>query len=448
MSTNHHDVSRSKVLHIAWPIILSNLATPLLGVVDTAVIGNLGNAALIGAIAIGGMIFSFLYWGFGFLRMGTTGLVAQAHGAGDEIEARASLYRALLAGFTIGLLLVSLQVPLGHLAFSLIDGSVEVESAARTYFSIRILGAPISLAHLAVVGYLLGRQQTRALLAVQIVLNGTNILLDILFVVGFGWGVAGVAIATVIAEVTAIAFGSVIVYRGLVRDGDSLSIPLERLFNVTALVRMFVVNRDIMIRTLCLIFAFAFFTNEGAKGGDTILAANAILMQFVSFSAFFLDGFALAAETMVGSATGAKNRRLLDETIRYTFQLGAITSIALAVVIGFFGIPAIHFMTNVTEVRGVAADYLIWAAAAPILSVWCYLLDGIFIGATRTVEMRNAMIFSLLAFLGCWWILQGLANHGLWAALTMYFIARAVSLGYYLPALRRSIGPDSGHRDT
>jgi len=431
-------------MHIAWPIILSNLSTPLLGMVDTAVIGNLGDSALIGAIAVGGMIFSFLYWGFGFLRMGTTGLVAQAMGAADLAEVKASFYRPLLAGGVIGLALLALQVPLAGLAFFLIDGSPEVEAAALTYFHVRIIGAPVSLAYLAIVGFLLGQQQTRALLVIQLVLNGSNIFLDLVFVVGFGWSVAGVAAATVIAEVIAIVIGGMVAVARLRDGGGSLALPLARLADAGALKRMFAVNRDIMIRTLCLIFAFAWFTNQGAKSGDTILAANAILMQFVTFSAFFLDGYALAAETLVGHAVGARDAGKLDRAIRYTTRLALVTSVALSAAFYVAATPVIALLTNVVEVRQAADVYLPWGVWAPLVSVWCYLLDGIFIGATRTIEMRNAMIVSLSVFLLAWYFLQpAYGNHGLWAALMIYFVARAASLYFYLPRLRGDIAAGS-----
>ncbi|MDZ7685993.1 MAG: MATE family efflux transporter [Gammaproteobacteria bacterium] len=228
MSTDTGAVTRTRVLAIAWPIILSNLSTPLLGLVDTAVIGNLGDPALIGAIAVGGVIFSFLYWGFGFLRMGTTGLVAQALGQGDMPEVKASFYRAFAVGASIGTLLLVAQVPIAHLAFALLDGSEDVESAALTYFQIRILGAPLSLAHLAVMGFLLGQQRTRSLLGLQLLLNGTNIALDLLFVVGLGWGVAGVAAATIIAEFAAIVVGAIIVVRLIRSESDTLAVTRSR----------------------------------------------------------------------------------------------------------------------------------------------------------------------------------------------------------------------------
>ena len=426
-------ISRVRVIHIAWPIILSNLATPLLGLVDTAVIGNLGDASLLGAIAIGAVIFSFLYWGFGFLRMGTTALVAQAQGAGKPQEASAVFYRAtLIASFT-GAALILLQLPIAYLAFQFLSGSEAVEVAARDYFSIRILGAPFSLTLLAVMGYLLGKQETRAVLGLNIILNGLNIILDLVFVLGLGWGVEGVALATVLSEVTALVAGVMLIRPRLLSAG---SVSQAALLQIEAIKRMLLVNRDIMVRTLCLIFAFAWFTNEGAAQGDVTLAVNAILMQFVAFAAFFLDGFALAAETIVGDATGAQDPARLNLAVRIVFELGLITSATLSLVYWVSASSVIDLLTNIELVRQEARIYMVWAILAPIVSVWCYLLDGIFIGATRTVEMRNAMLASLAVFIGLWYVaVAPLGNHGLWLALHGYFIARAVSLAYYLPAL-------------
>ena len=427
-------VNRGRVLAIAWPIILSNLSTPLLGLVDTAVIGNLGDPALIGAIAVGGMVFSFLYWGFGFLRMGTTGLIAQARGAGDTERLVATLYQSLLLGAGIGLLLLLCQAPLAALAFRLVEGSEAVEAAAGTYFSIRIWAAPLSLSYLAILGYLLGQQRPKDLLWLQLLLNGTNILLDVVFVVWWGWGVAGVAWATVLAEVLAILVGGAMVFRHLRQGAGPLRVSRAKLLDRAAIATLFSVNRDIMIRTLCLVFALAWFTNEGAKSGDLLLAANAILMQFVTFSAFFLDGFALAGETLVGSAVGSKNRRLLLTTLRYITELGIATSLLVAGILLAAGPWTIDLLTNADEVRQVTRLYLIWAVAAPLTSLWCYLLDGVFIGATGTPEMRNAMIASLAAFLASEALLGALlANHGLWLSLHIFYVIRALSLLVYLP---------------
>ena len=431
-------INRLTVLVIAWPIILSNLSTPLLGLVDTAVIGNLGDPALIGAIAIGGTVFSFLFWGFGFLRMGTTGLIAQARGANDQAEVKATFYRATILAGTIALALLLLRKPIAAGAFALLDGSDAVEAAASTYFSIRIWAAPFSLIHMVALGYLLGHGKSTTILCLQLLLNGTNILLDIVFVVFMGWGVAGIAAATLIAEALAACAGFALVLHHMRDSYGSIFVDRARLSDLPALVRTLNVNRDIMIRTLCLIFAFAWFTNEGAKSGDVLLAANAILMQFVTFSAFFLDGYALAAESLVGVAVGARNRRQYSLTLRYISELGFVNSVILSVLFAVAGPWVIDILTNVPEVRATARDYLIWAIVTPAISLWCYLLDGVFIGATCTREMRNAMIASLLAYLAAWYVLQsGFANHGLWLSLQVYFVARAASLAFYLPSVRR-----------
>jgi MATE family multidrug resistance protein len=436
-------LTRNTVLVISGPIILSNISTPLLGIVDTAVIGNLGDPALIGAIAIGAMIFSFLYWGFGFLRMGTTGMIAQAKGAGDAVEIRAIFYRALLLALLIGSTLLVLAHPIELAALMLIDGSPAVESAASTYFQIRIWAAPFSLAYLVVLGYLLGQQKTVTVLWIQLILNGTNILLDLVFVIGLDWGVAGIAAATVIAEVIATCIGLWFVFRHMASSYGSLRVPKQRLKDLDALTKTFAVNRDLMIRTLCLIFAFAWFTNQGAASGDVLLATNAILLQFVTFSAFFLDGYALAAETLVGHAVGAQDQERFSLTLRYTTEIGLLTSVVIGLVFYLTGPSIIDFLTNVPEVRQTAQRYLPWVIAAPVVSLWCYLLDGIFIGATCTREMRNAMIFSLFVYLLTWYVMNwyflntSFENHGLWLSLLVYFVARALSLWYYLPNVRR-----------
>ncbi|MGI9323203.1 MAG: MATE family efflux transporter, partial [Pseudomonadales bacterium] len=266
--------------------------------------------------------------------------------------------------------------------------------------------------------------------------NGTNILLDFVFVVGLGWGVAGVAWATVVAEVLALVVGCLVVLRHIRTQSPRLGISRSKLLDRAANATLFSVNRDIMIRTLCLIFAFAWFTNEGVKSGDLLLAANAIRMQFVSFSAFFLDGFALAGEALVGSAVGARNRRLLMTTLRHITELGFATSLLVAGILFTAGPWAIDLLTNVDEVRAASRAYLVWAVMAPPVSLWCYLLDGVFIGATGTAEMRNAMILSLAVYLVVLPLLTAMfGNHGLWLSLHIYFVARALALAAYLPRI-------------
>lgn len=436
-------VTRARVFAIAWPIVLSNATVPLLGLADTAVIGNLGNAALIGAIAVGAMIFSFLYWGFGFLRMGTTGLIAQALGSGDETEVRATLMRALLFGGATGLVLIVLQYPIMLGALGIIDGSGEVETSAQAYFQIRIWGAPATLANYALLGFFIGLQDSRTALLLQLVLNSLNIFLDVLFVVGLNMGVEGVALGTLIAEVFSGGFGLWLAFRTLRKRMPEVSLlPLQwnRILDREAVRKTVGVNFDIMVRTLCLIFAFAWFTNQGAKSGDVLLAANAILMQFVSFSAFFLDGFALAAEGLVGEAVGGKNRTRMKEAVKFSTELAVATAIVFSLLFLVSGGLVIDALTNAEDVRAASRSFLPWAVLAPLLSIWCYQLDGIFIGATRTRDMRNAMALSLVIYLAAFYLLAGsFGNHGLWAALSIFFVARTVTLYVRYPALVRSL---------
>ena len=439
MNRPQEATSYRRILIVAWPIIVSSISVPMLALVDTAVIGNLGDAALLGAIAIGGMIFNFIYWGFGFLRMGTTGLIAQAAGREQWYEVRAILYRAGLLGILIGFTLVLLQSLIATAAFSVIDGSTFVESAAFEYFRIRICGAPISLANLAIIGFLIGCQDTRRLLIIQVGVNLLNIVLDLLFVVVLDMSVIGVALASVLAEIFALGLGIAFLIGRLRRQGLALRPRWSEVWQPKALLRMLAVNRDIMIRTLSLTFGFAWFTNQGAASGDITLAANTVLMQFVTFSAFFLDGIALATESLVGQAVGARRRQAVERIIALSTHLSFATAVLMAIVIYLCGSLVISLLTNVVEVQEFAATYFLWAVAAPVISVWCYLLDGVFIGATRTAEMRNAMVASLVIFLAIWWLTTPLGNHGLWLSLMTYYAARSGTLYFYLPGLIRSV---------
>ena len=425
-----------RVWTLAWPMIVSSASTPILGLVDTAVIGHLGAAVYLGAIALGALIFNFIYWGLGFLRMGTTGLTAQAHGAGSELEVRLALARAAGLGIAIGLVLVLVQGPLGHAAFSVIGGSMQVEALARDYYAIRIWGAPATLVTYAVVGWFIGLQRTRLALAVQIGLNGLNIALDLLFVIGFGWGVAGVALGTLIAEVTT-AVGALLLALGV--GGTVPRAAWRRALEPAALRRLLSVNGDIFIRTVCLVLAFAWFTAQGARFGDVLLAANFVLLQFFSFAAFFLDGFAYATESLVGHAVGARLKTRLGQAVSLSTQWAGGAAVGLTLVLALAGPLFIDALTSVPEVREAARAFLPWAALNPVIAVWCFQLDGIFIGATRTADMRNMMIVSLAIYLAAWAVLTPLfGNHGLWAAFTLFFAVRGVTLGARYPALARA----------
>jgi len=422
-----------QVLTVALPIVISGLTTPLIGLVDTAAIGQLGEAKYIAAVAVGALIFTFLYWAFGFLRMGTTGLTAQAHGAKDGAEIRASLARALFIAALAGLVLILLQWPLREAAFTLIGAEAETESLARAYFGIRIWSAPFTLANFALLGWFIGQQRMKTALLLQLFLNGLNAGLDGLFVFGFSMGVEGIAWGTLIAETSAAFLGLALALRILkaLPGGWDISRLKDRL----ALMRTVAVNRDIMIRTLLLMFAFAFFTAEGARQGDTVLAANTVLMQFVAFTAYFLDGFAFAAEALVGEALGARRREALKRAVALSTFWAALTALALTLGFAALGPHFIDLLTTAEDVRTAARLYLLWAAALPILSVWCYQLDGIFIGATRTGDMRNAAILSLATFLISWGALLPFGNHGLWASLSIFNFARALFLLRTYPRL-------------
>ncbi len=427
------------VLSIAVPVMLSNVSTPLIGVVDTTVVGQIPDPAYIGAVAVGALIFSFVFWGFGFLRMGTTGLTAQALGAEDVDEIAANLGRALLIAFVIGLALIVLQWPIRGVAFYLLAGSEQVEGLASQYFDIRIWAAPATLANYALLGWFIGLGRTDTGLVLQLVLNLTNIALDALFVLGFGWDVRGVALGTLIAECVAATVGLVLALRQMRSLGGNISVA--SLLNPERLRRTIVVNGDIMVRSLALIMVFVWFVAQGARQGDVVLAANAVLTQFISVGAFFLDGLAFAAEALVGRALGARHRAGLLAAVKITTVWAAATAVAIAVLTVLVGAAVIDLMTVDPDARAAARVYLPWVVLTPLLGVWAFQLDGIFIGATHTAQMRNAMVMTMIVYLIAWWLMRPFGNHGLWAALAVHYVARTGTLLAYFPGLLRSV-PD------
>ena len=436
-------VTNATVLSIALPIILSNVSTPLIGLVDTAVVGQLPEPHYIGAVALSSTIFTFIYWAFGFLRMGTTGLTAQAHGARDSVEVGATLGRGLLIAAVAGSALIVLQAPLSWFAFRVVEGSGAVEGEAHNYFVIRIWSAPAALANYALLGWFIGLGRARIALLLQVLLNGLNAILDAWFVLGLGWGVAGVALGTVISEIVAAAVGLGLAVLMLARIGGR-----PRFATIVApqgLRRAIAVNADIMIRTLCLLAAFTWFVFQSAASGDVLLAANAVLMQFVSFMAYFLDGFAFAAEALVGRAIGAGSRRNFNDAVRLSSLWAGAISLGLGALLLLTGGFLIDALTISPPVREAARAYLGWAAFVPILGVACYQLDGIFIGATRSVDMRNMAIVSLVVFLAAWAVLHStFGNDGLWLALLTLNVTRALTLAARYPALVRDAFPGPG----
>ncbi len=428
--------AHTDVWRLAGPMILSNLTIPVLGMVDTAVVGHLSEPFYLGAVAIGALIFSFIYWAFGFLRMGTTGQIAQAHGRMDHDETRSALARAFSLALLLAIILIAMQWPIHWIAMSLLEASAEVELHAAEYFFIRIWSAPASLINYVVIGWFLGMQNARGPLYLLLIINITNILLDLLFVWGFGMDVDGVALASVIAEYFGVMAGLWLISRELKKyPGRWLK---AQIFDGAKLRQMLVLNQNIFIRTLCLIFSFAFFTAQGAKYGDVVLAANAVLMNFQTFMAYGLDGFAHAAEALIGKAIGKRDKQQFTRAI----HTAAIWSIGVAVIFvllyGMFGTWLINLLTGIEAVRSTAYLFLTWVIVSPVLSVWSYLFDGIFIGATRSAEMRNTMLVStFLCFLPAWYFLQPLGNHGLWAALMVFMAARGISMAISYRSLQR-----------
>ncbi|WP_171236489.1 MATE family efflux transporter [Ruegeria sp. HKCCA6837] len=430
-------ITHRRVLKIAVPIVLSNATVPILGAVDTGVVGQMGQAAPIGAVGVGAVILASIYWIFGFLRMGTTGLAAQARGAGDVVETRALLIRGLMLGAAAGVFFVLAQAAVFAGAFALSPASPEVEALTRTYLEIRIWGAPATIALYAVTGWLIAVERTRGVFVLQIWMNGLNIVLDLWFVLGLGWGVEGVAVATLIAEWTGLALGL-----WLCRDGFEGKIWRDRarIFDAARLRRMMQVNGDIMIRSVLLTGSFTTFLFVGADLGDVNLAANQVLLQFLEITAFALDGFAFSAEALVGSAVGARDRYQLRRASIMASQWGLGGAVLLSVVFFLAGPVLIDLMSTSPEVRLASRDYLFWAALAPVVGVASWMFDGIYIGATWTRAMRNAMIQSVAIYVVALFVLvPSFGNHGLWAALMVLNIARGVTMGWRYPKLEAQV---------
>jgi MATE family multidrug resistance protein len=422
-SSADHSVTHRRVLAIALPMTLANMTTPLLGVVGTAVIGQLGEAHLLGAVAIAGVVFDSIFWLFGFLRMGTVALTAQALGARDIREEQAVLARALLLAGLLGLALIALQAPLAWASFALMGASAEVTRAAEIYFYVRIWSAPFTLGNYVILGWLVGLARAGTALGLQIAVNIINAVATALMVLWLDMGVAGAALATLIAEAAGLIAGLVI---ALAYMGGRLAASAAEILDRAKLVRMLVVNRDIMIRTAALIFAFGFFAAQGARAGDTVLAANAVLHNLVLVGAYFLDGFASAAEQLCGRAVGARNRAAFRQSTRlvivWGFGFGAVTTLIFLLA----GPALIALMTTSPEVREAAAQFLLYAALAPVIGVFAYAYDGIYIGATWTRDMRNLMVAALAVYLAAWWALLPFGNTGLWIAMLLFLGARGV----------------------
>ncbi len=427
-------VSHRRVFAIAGPAMLANLTTPLLGIVSTAAIGRLGDPHLLGGVALASAAFDCLFWLFGFLRMATVAFTAQALGAGERDEVRAVGLRALLLGVAIGVALIALQLPLAAAIFSLMGGSEAVTAAARQYFFIRLWSAPMIMGNYVMLGWLVGQARPRLALAIQVGINLVNIGVTLVLVLELGKGIAGAALATVIAEGCGLIAGLIVAWAIL---GGRIGVARDLLLDRVRLSRMLVVNRDIMIRTAALIAAFLFFTAQSAQAGDLTLAANAVLYNFLMIGSFFLDGLANAAEQLCGQSFGAGDRPAFGKAVKLVLSWSALFGIAVTVLFALSGARLIDVVTTSPEVRKAAREFMLLAALAPACGVLAYCYDGIYIGASWAGEMRNLMLAAFAAYLAAWYLLIPLGNAGLWIAFLVFLLTRGLLQAWRYPAMVR-----------
>jgi MATE family multidrug resistance protein len=429
------EVTHAMVARLAAPMTLAYMSTPLLGIADTAVVGRLGDPALLGGLAVGAVLVDLVFTTFNFQRAGTTALAAQAHGSGDEPEKQAVLARALLLSVCIGVAAVALVPAMLWLGLYFMAPEAGVAAATQSYFTIRMLSTPLALANYAMLGWLIGLGRTGSALGLQTLLNGLNIVLSVLFGLTLGYGIAGVAWATVASELVA-ALAGLAICRGLLDPAHRPS--RTQVLRLDAFRRLVRLNADIMVRSFVLLGAFAFFTAQGARFGTVTLAANAVLMHFFMIGGFFLDGLATAAEQIVGRAVGANYREGFLRGARLSFVWNFALALALTLVFLVFGETLVALLTTSREVRDAAGQWLWLAALTPIAGVVAFQFDGIYIGATWSRDMARMMVVSFAIYIFAWWMLAGpLGNTGLWLALHVFLLARAVTLGLrFAPNLR------------
>ena len=439
-----------RVFLLAIPLILSNLTQPLLSTVDTVLSGHLPGPAALGGVAIGGIFFNGIFWTFGFLRLSTTGLVAQAFGAKDQQELRLHFARAFLSAAAIGAVLLAVKGPLIALSIQLLGAGPTVAQNAAIYCNIRIWSAPAALANYVILGSLLGRQRARTALAIQAAINVVNVAVALYLVLRLHWGIAGIATATMLADYAGLLLGLAITIQlktlsaahstGELRD----RIQLHELIHAPSLRHLFALNRDLLIRTLSMVAAYAWFTRAGARQGDLILAANAVLLNLHMIASYGLDGFANAAEALVGESLGA--RRLPDyrAVLRASTVAAAVVALLLSLTYLVAGPDLVRLFTNQEPIRAVAMHYLPWAIAMPFVSVWAFQLDGVFIGATRGKDLRNSMLTSFAGYLALALILQRwFGDNGLWCALAAFMALRGATLALRLPGIEKAFAPTS-----
>ena len=426
-----------RVFLLAIPLILSNLTQPLLSTVDTVLSGHLPGPAALGGVAVGDIFFNGIFWTFGFLRMATTGLIAQSHGAGDEDQLLHHFGRAFLTALAIGALILLLQGPIISIALSLLGASPDVRQNAQIYCGIRIWSAPASLANYTILGYLLGRQRARMALLLQAAINVVNVAIALLLVIEQHWGIAGIAAATLTAEWTGCLLGLGVMLASGVHPRH---LRWNEIMHGPSLRHLFGLNRDILLRTLSLVAAYTWFTRTGARAGDAILAANAVLLNFHMIAAYALDGFANATEALVGAAIGAGRRADYRAILRASSSSAFVVAVLISLAYLVFGKQIIAIYTNQESVRLLAAQFLPWAIILPIVAVWSFLLDGVFVGATRAPELRDSMLISFTGFLILAIVLGSrFGNHGLWCAMLAFMALRAITLGLRLPQIERKV---------
>ena len=418
------------VWRIAAPMMLSNITVPLLGMVDTGVTGHLDDAVYLAAVAVGATIFGMLYTGVNFLRMGTTGIAAQRFGANDADGMREALGQAGIVALLIAALLLIAHQPLGHFAVQLVAADPDIAHWAYEYFAVRIWSAPATLLNFALIGWFIGLQDARVPFLVMLVINLTNIVLDLIFVVLLGMKVEGVALASVIAEIAGLAVGLVFAARVLRRHGGEWHLPA--LLQLDRYRGFFSINAQLLVRTLALMFTFAFITAQGARLGGLVLAANAILLNLQHLLSFALDGIAHAAEALVGKAIGARDRAALQQAVKLSLRWSLLIAGGFTLLFIVGGPLFIRIMTDLPDVRATTLQFLPWIIASPLISAWSFLYDGVYVGATRAREMRNIMLIStFLVFLPAWYLLQPLGNHGLWLAFLCFMASRGIGMHYF-----------------
>ncbi len=428
------DVTHRRFLAIALPATLAQMTTPLLGLVATGAVGRLGDAVLLGAVAVGALLFDFVFWVFGSVRMGTAGLTAQALGRNDRVEIGAVLARALLIALAIGLAMILAHAPIAHLAFTTMGTSPAVTVAATTYFAIRILSTPFAIGNFALLGWLVGIARTDIGLGLQILIAGVNAAATVLLVLHWDLGIAGAAAANVVAEVSGTTAGLLAARRLL---GGGWRVPWRTVLDRARIIETIGVNTDIMVRTGLLMITLLFFTAQGARDSDAVLAANAVLLNIAMVSAFFLDGFSTAAEQICGQSVGARDRTGFSRAVRMVLLWGFGFAAPATLLLLAGGGAVVDILTANAEVRLLAREFLPLAALTPLMGVAAFAYDGIYAGSTWSRDMRNLMLPAVALFFLVWWATRPLGNTGLWVAYLSFLAGRGAVQALRLPALRR-----------